>query len=237
MAHQKINNVLILFFTVLLLSGCKKESKEYTTVVWEVVNPVTNAPYTNIKVRLYEAKKTNNGIEYSLIYEGKTNNQGRAEYSFKANLSGKYWYRPEINEGSLGVNGIDYSVIKQPSPSVTNVKKDEENIIRYEIVPYGEYVQHTKNIDCQGPNDKMRYRRKFIYTGGLSSNFSDWIPNLESNGIEYREGCYDNMSTNMNIRSDSILYEIEVIKNGITETLYEKFYVGPEQVDTIKLYY
>jgi hypothetical protein len=228
MAHQKINYVLILFFTVLLLAGCKKESKEYTTVIWEVVNPVTNAPYTNIKVRLYEAKKTNNGIEYSLIYEGKTNNQGRVEYSFKANLSGKYWYRPEINEGSLGVNGIDYSVIKQPSPSVDNVKKDEENIIRYEIVPYGEYVTHIKNINCQGTNDQMRLRRRYKVTG-FSADFDDWTP--------YNEGCFENIYGVYKRRSDSVFFEIEVIRGSSTEIIQKEFFIGPNEIDTLKLYY
>ena len=238
MAHQKIIHVLILFLATLLLSGCRKESKEFTTVEWVVVNPVTNAPYINLKVRLYEAKATNNGIKYKLIYEGETDSQGRAKYSFKAALSTKYWYKPEINEGSLGVNGIDYSVIMQPSPSDENVKKDDENIVRYEIVPYGEYVQHTKNIDCQGPNDRMRLRKKFLYTGKGTNNFSDWLPNEELNGYSYIEGCYENLSANpIKIPSDSILYEIEVIRNGNTETIYETFYVGPELVDTVKIFY
>ncbi len=71
MVHQKINYVLILFLAVLLLAGCKKKSKEYTTVIWEVVNPVTSEPYTNMLVRLYEAKKKNNGIEYKVLFENK----------------------------------------------------------------------------------------------------------------------------------------------------------------------
>ena len=236
MAHPKINYVLILFFTVLLSASCRKESKEYTTVIWEVVNPVTNSPYVNMTVRLYEAKATNNGIEYKLIYEGKTNSQGVAEYSFKAALSGKYWYKPEINEGSLGVGGIDYKVIKQTSPSVETVKKDQENLLRYEIVPYGEYVQHTINIDCQGSDDKMRYRRKFIYTGKGENDFGNWHP-INFQEEEYIEGCYDNLSSIIQIPMDSILYEVEVTKNGNTETLYKIFYVGPDKIDTIKLYY
>ncbi len=74
--QQKINYVLILFLTVLLLAGCKKKSKEYTTVIWEVVNPVTSEPYTNMLVRLYEAKKKNNGIEYTVLFENKIGKSG-----------------------------------------------------------------------------------------------------------------------------------------------------------------
>lgn len=186
-------------------------------------------------IRLYEAKATNNGIEYKLIYEGETDSQGRAKYIFKAALSNKYWYKPEINEGSLGINGIDYSVIKQPSPSDENVKKDEENEVRYEIVPYAEFVYHIKNVDYQNSNDKMRYRSNRLYTRP-NDGFSNWSPSptLTSG---YYEGCYENTSNAVTNQSDSILYEIEVTRNGNIETLYKTFFVGSGQLDTIKLYY
>jgi hypothetical protein len=232
MAHQKVNYVLIMLFVVSLFSSCKKESKEYTTVIWEVINPVTNAPYTNILVRLYEAKKTNSGIEYSLIYEGKTNNQGRAEYSFKAYLSGKYWYEPEINEGALGVNGIDYTIIKQPSPSVYNVKKDEENIIRYEIIPYHNRLTHVKNFNCQGSGDIMRYRQKYLYTG--SGGWTIWTPDH----VLY-EGCIDDYSDVRSRPLDHIVTEIEVTRqNGSVENYIDTSFIkGENNVDTIKVYY
>lgn len=44
---MKANHVLILLLVGGLFFGCRKESKEYTTVTWEVVNPVTNSPYVN----------------------------------------------------------------------------------------------------------------------------------------------------------------------------------------------
>ncbi|RFC53641.1 hypothetical protein [Brumimicrobium aurantiacum] len=235
MAHTKINYVLILFLATLLFAGCKKKSKENTTVIWEVVNPVTATPYVNMLVRLYEAKKTNKGIEHTLVYEGKTDQSGRAEFSFKANLAGKFWYRPEINEGSLGVNGIDYSVIKQPSPSDENVLKDEENVVRYEIVPNGEFVIHIKNTNCLNANDKMRYRINQLYTRPFDG-YSNWSPSptLTSG---YYEGCYESLSNVLVNPSDSIVYELEVIKNNNTELIKLKFHNRPNEVDTIKLYY
>ena len=235
MAHQKIIHVLILFLATLLLSGCRKESKEFTTVEWVVVNPVTNAPYINLKVRLYEAKATNNGIKYKLIYEGETDSQGRAKYSFKAALSTKYWYKPEINEGSLGVNGIDYSVIKQPSPSDENVKKDEVNEVRYEIVPYAKFYREVKNVNCQGTDDKMRYRSKSIYTSS-SAEFTSWSPNPDLTS-GYFEGCYEYISPLRTNPSDSVVYEIEVTRNGTTEVTTQKFYRNPNSVDTLKIFY
>lgn len=45
------------------------------------------------------------------------------------------------------------------------------------------------------------------------------------------------MSTIMNIPSDSILYEIEVTKNGNKEVYHKTFFVGSGQVDTVKIYY
>jgi hypothetical protein len=232
MAHQKINYVLILFLIVGLFFSCKKESNEYTTVIFEVINPVTNTPYTNIKVRLYEAKKKSSGIQYSLIYEGQTNNQGRAEYSFKANLNSKYWYSPEINEGSLGVVGVDYTIIKQPSPSITIITKDEENVIRYEILPYHKNVTHIKNFNCQGPGDVMKFRQKNLYTG--SGGWSIWTPDQA-----LYEGCIDDYS---NVRSrplDHIVTEIEVTRqNGSVENYIDTSFIkGENNVDTIKVYY
>jgi hypothetical protein len=232
MAHQKINHVLILLLVVGFFLGCKKESKEYTTVTWEVINPVNGVGYANILVRLYEAKKKSNGIEYSLIYEGNTNNQGRAEHSFKANLNNKYWYRPEINEGSLGVGGIDYAVIKQPSPSVYNVEKDEENIIRYEIIPYHNRQTHVKNINCQGSGDIMRYRQKNLYTG--SGGWTIWTPEH----VLY-EGCIDDYSDIRSRPLDHIVTEIEVTRQdgSVENHIDTSFIEGGNNVDTIKVYY
>jgi hypothetical protein len=235
MAHKKINYILILFLAVLLLAGCKKKSKEYTTVIWEVVNPVTNEPYTNMLVRLYEAKKKNNGIEYKVLFEGKTNQVGIAEFSFKANLTSGYWYKPEINEGSLGHNGFDYSVLKQPSPSDESVKKDEENFIRYEIVPIAKFLFHVKNISCQGVNDKMRYRSKTLYTRP-GDGYSNWSPNSTLNS-GYYEGCYESISNTVSHPSDSVIYEMEVTRGGITEVIELKFFRNPNSIDTVKLYY
>ncbi|MGM0479769.1 MAG: hypothetical protein ACQERC_11150 [Bacteroidota bacterium] len=183
-------------------------------------------------VRLYEAKKTNSGIEYELIHEGKTNSEGIAKYSFKAALSGKYWYRPEINEGSLGANGIDYSVIKQPSPSVEIVKKDKENIVRYEIVPYHDRITHIKNNNCQGSGDVMRFRQKYLLSG--SGNWTIWTPEHA-----LYEGCINEYSQILSRPLDHVVTEIKVTRqDGSVDNYIDTSYItGEHPVDTIKVYY
>src|SRR5690554_1092863 len=225
MVHQKINYVLILFLAVLLLAGCKKKSKEYTTVIWEVVNPVTSEPYTNMLVRLYEAKKKNNGIEYDLIYEGKTNNQGRAEYSFKANLAGKFWYEPENNEGSLGHNGFDYSVLKQPSPSAYNVEKDEENFIRYEIVPIANYYVHIKNVNCVDVNDVFVIRDRYTYT-----EWTGWSFDLE--------GCFSNVAGGYaEVPAGTRYFEWKVTRPSGVTTGVDTVILVPGQNTNLSIFY
>ena len=235
MAHQKITYALILFLAGSVLLSCKKKlSKEDTTVEWVVVNPVTNTPYVGVPVRLSLIDYGNNsGVESGVIFEGVTNSQGRVSYTFKAYESATFTYWGEIDLNYFHATGQEYATLKQPSPGEFN--KNELNELRYEIVPYAQYFVHTKNIDCQGEGDKMRLRRRYIYTY-TPSNFGNWSPNPNISSGFY-EGCHENFNGPITGVSDSVIYEIEVTKNGITQTFLEKFYIGPEQVDTIKIYY
>ena len=238
MAYQKINHAIILTLIVLIFLGCRRTSKEYTVARWEIINPVTNAPYVGIPVRLILRHYKSNGPESEVIWEGETNSEGIAEYKFRAYKNNSFGYVEVANLSLLGTHGLDYAIIKRPAMSRYTVDKDEINDLRYEIVPYGEYVQHTKNIDCQGSEDKMRLRRKFLYSGKGENDFSNWFPNIGLNGFSHIEGCYENLSNNpIKIPSDSILFEIEVTRNGNVERFYKTFFVGSGYVDTVKIYY
>ncbi len=82
----------------------------------------------------------------------------------------------------------------------------------------------------------MRYRRNRLYSEPYNDGFSDWSPHQTATS-GYFESCYESTTDILNLPSDTILYEMEITKNGVTEVVYKKFYVGPEKLDTIKLYY
>jgi hypothetical protein len=226
MVHQKTYNAVILLLMLLLFFGCKKPSEEYTTARWEIVNPVTNEPYVGIPVRLILADNRGSSPEYDIIWQGETNSQGIAEYNFKAYMNTSFSYLEEANLAPLGTQGFDYSIVRRPS--VGGMDKNEVNELRYEIVPYGEYVTHIKNINCQGSGDKMRHRRRYKVTG-FSNDFDEWTP--------YNEGCFDEVFGVNLRRSDSVFFEIEVIRNNSTSIITKEFFIGPDKIDTLKIYY
>lgn len=233
MAHQKTYNAVITILVLFLFFSCKKHSKEYATARWEIINPVTNEPYVGIPVRLILGDYRGNSPKYEVIWEGETNSQGIAEHKFKGYTNPSFGYLEKANLAPLGTQGFDYFIIRRPYAGGRPL--DELNELRYEIVPYANFVLHIKNLNCQGSDDKMRYRSNRLYTRP-NDGFSNWSPSptLTSG---YYEDCYENISSEISNPSDSIMYEIEVTKNGNTETIFKTFFVGSGQVDTVKIYY
>ena len=90
MAHQKTYNTIIFSVALLLLFACRRESKQETVARWEIVNPVTNAPYVGVAVKLVLRDYRGNSPKSEVIWEGKTNDNGIAEYKFNAYKSSKF---------------------------------------------------------------------------------------------------------------------------------------------------
>lgn len=84
MAQQKINYTLIFLLGLLIIMACRRESKQETVARWEIINPVTNAPYVGVPVRLILDDYGVNSPKTEVIWEGKTNSNGIAEYTFNA---------------------------------------------------------------------------------------------------------------------------------------------------------
>lgn len=230
MAYQKINYAVILSVVVLLSLSCKKLSKEYATARWEIMNPVTNTPYVGIPVRLILGDYRGSTPKYEAIWQGETNSQGIAKYTFKGYTNPSFGYLEEANLSVLGVGGIDYAIIRRPYAGGRQI--DELNDFRYEIVPYRNRITHIKNNNCQGPGDIMRFRSKYIFTG--SGNWSIWTPEHA-----LYKGCIDNYTDIVSRPLDYIVTEIEVTRqNGTVEHFLDTSYIrGENMVDTIKIYY
>src|SRR5690554_3963203 len=150
MVYKKINYVLILLaLSTLLLGGCRK-SKEYTEIEFVVINPANNEPFVGIPVRIAEEKSGMGGITGETVFEAVTDANGRAYYKFRAKKGSKFWYTPNIDFDSFGVQGKDYSILVRPTVSSYAIIKNIYNEMRYEITYYAYLKLKIKNIVCEG---------------------------------------------------------------------------------------
>jgi hypothetical protein len=186
-----------------LIGGCTKFGKNMT-VKGRVLNPVTGEGIPNAPLIMYRST-----LDYpsgsKRVKETTTDSEGYFEIS-KASLSKCYL---TCNVTEVG----DYYPIgwekKEDVPLfdafTISVKKGRTMNVDYYAVPYGELKISLHNINCQGVNDTLIYKRNYISLDGISV-FQPFT----------LTGCYDNNGAFAKVPSGNYLVEWTVIRNGIS---------------------
>jgi len=229
------NTIYILTIALLLISCKKLRSKAPLTVDITCQNPVDGSAFPGVIFKIYEVKdKFSIGLSTNqkkeLIYTGTTDVNGKAYYEFDAIKNSKFSYEIFFDYSNMDVPEGEYYLNK--TRDFDYLKKNEDNVFDFDILPYGESYTHIKNVSCFDSNDKMRYRLKYLYTG--SGNWTGWqSPYAE----DYFYDCYDNQfSVNKN-PTDKIIYEMQITKNNITTTILDTFYRAPNTLTVFELFY
>ena len=184
------NTIYILAIIVSLISCKKMRSKDTLTVDVTCVNPVDGSVFPGVVYTIYGVKDKfsvglNTNQKKELIYTGETDVNGKAFYEFDAIKNSKFSYEIYFDYSEMDVPDGEYYLNK--TRDFDYLKKNEVNVYKFDIFPYGESYTHIKNIDCQNSNDKMRYRFKYLFTG--SGNWTQWqSPYAE----DFFNGCYEN---------------------------------------------
>ncbi|MEZ4890714.1 MAG: hypothetical protein R2779_09250 [Crocinitomicaceae bacterium] len=207
--QKHIKLLFVSLFMTSMLFSCKKLNKEETIVNFHLYNPVTNEGYSNITVRIIEQKdvtpplKLQSKYESKIIWEGKTDANGKASYSFKTLKSDKYTYWHSVDEDAIQVGGGKILTRAEYGP----LQNEKINTIEYTYTVPASYLLHIKNVFCLNQNDIFRYRVYWIYRTGLS-NWSNWS--------QHQFGCYEAVNLTNNIgqlaSQDIIEVEYEVIR-------------------------
>ena len=182
MVRQKINYAVVFLF-ILCIVGCTKISKQDTTIEFVIRNPANGQAYVGVPVQIFEREAKNSGIGSTLIFEGKTDINGRVSHTFKAKKTSRYWYIPIIDESYFGgTYGVDWSYLARPAINWNPINKDQYNEALYEIVYYAYLKQIIKNINCEGATDTLIYHA--------------WTPQFPGGPgaydyISYFSGCYN----------------------------------------------
>ena len=239
MANKKVYySIIFLCSLALLAPSCKKKlQKEASTISIKAVNPITGDPYPGVKYEIREYEDGGSSIfsgsnqtesEDSPILTGETDENGIVEEMFYKKKHSDFGYVIYFDFSDMNVPSGDYKVLNKAH--FANLYQDlRKHEYEFEIVPFGDFYIHRKNINCLGPSDKMRYRTKWLYTG--SSNWTDWTI------YNYFEGCIDEVAGPFSQPSDYRVTEMEIIKNGQTTYQVDTFYIKPGVVDTLKMYY
>ncbi|MCO5258628.1 MAG: hypothetical protein M9916_00595 [Crocinitomicaceae bacterium] len=232
MKPQKYIKLLFvsLFMTSVLFS-CKKQNKEETTVYFHLYNPVTNEGYSNVTVRIIEQKdvtpplKLQSKYESKIIWEGKTDANGKASCSFKTFKSDKYTYWHSVDEDAIQVGGNKILTRAEYGP----LQNEKINKIEYTYTVPALFMLQFKNVNCWDTNDRFKIRYRWMY----NSNQFGW-----SNWSQDQFGCYDSgVSGKWNSYNDFFICQYEVERNGVLNTYIDTFYINPDYVDTLKIYY
>ena len=231
--------VSALLLSITSFSSCKKkQSKKLTTVEFHMYNPVTGEPFSGVKVGVAQMEQKSNGpfkigdkYVKTIIWEGETDENGKASYSFYAYSNNKYQYWPLSDQSFMS----SYNVVNQPMFDSFN--KDQENKLVWQITNNVFYNLWIKNINCNDVFDKFRYSLRAIET--IFSNTVFWDPIAIDNVPQFYTGCYEYKGSEI-ISSPQHIWEVtmETTRNNITTTKIDTFYLtGKNGIDTLKLFY
>ena len=239
MKTQVAIRLLCISSLLFICTSCKKYSKELTTVNFHLYNPVTNEGYANVKVQITQqedvtgAFQAESEYESTIIWEGYTDADGKASYSFKAMKKDKFEYWQSVDNSFLF--NSEYKLLIQPAFMPIN-KNDNIQVV-YQSLKKLNYVKWVKNVNCHDGSDKFKWR--WI---SLIDNFDNWSTWAPLNGSPsypdgYYYGCFETLYTHTHTQ-DIWDVEMEVTKNGITTIIRDTFYItGQNGTDTLKLFY
>ena len=228
--QKHIKLLFVSLFMTSMLFSCKKLNKEETIVNFHLYNPVTNEGYSNITVRIIEQKdvtpplKLQSKYESKVIWEGKTDANGKASHTFKGYKSDKYTYWQSVDEDAIQVGGNKILTRAEYGP----LQNEKINTIEYTYTVPALFMLQFKNVNCWDTNDRFKIRYRWMY----NSNQFGW-----SNWTQNHFGCYELTYKYNGSYEDYLIYQYEVERNGVLNTYIDTFYINPNYVDTLKIYY
>lgn len=244
MFNRKICNTITklggLIVLIAFLSGCKKRlQKEPSVVSINVINPVTEEPISGVKYLLKEYEEISKGqtlgnndlieTENNPIISGETDASGNASFDFYKKRDHDFAYVLTIDYSDMDVPPGDYEIISGGEKYFLE-QHEREHYFNFEIVPYVNFVYHVYNKNCQGSNDKMTFRTKYLFTG---SSWHSWLPEH----LEYK-GCVNEVSNVQSRPMDVIVREMIVEReDGTTEQIFDTSRIGVSPIDTVSAYY
>ncbi len=213
---------LVIASMILITASCTKFGKN-VTLKGRVVNPVTGEGIAGAEVNLYRIAGAYDS-KYKTIKSTTTDASGHFELD-------KYtWAKPvarcEVGERYKlgwtkdgGQTFIDNFELE--------VKKGKVTSTDFYAVPYGNLILNIQNVNCGGSSDTMYFRKKWLGYTEFEGSYSS-----------ARTGCYSYTSPSaFQVPMGKYVYEMKVIRLGITNYVYDTIVVPETGFATIHMDY
>lgn len=192
-----IKSTLFYLLALLLLVSCNKERNIHV----KAVNPVTNEPYSDLRVVITSSKTGLNGEVVKTVYDGNLNSDGEAMINLKIKKNRSYAIRCEQPPNNCYTKELQYYY---------TVHDEENPSFLFEYAECGYLKLKIDNINCDGPDDKIFFNRTWLEK------------NSYGNGVT-KEGCFSFEGDFFELPEGQYLYEWEVTRNGNT-TYYDSIF-------------
>ena len=212
----------LICIVLLSLTTCTKFGKNIT-VTGRVYNPLTGEGFSDVEMIILREKWAGFNPGHKEVKTTKTDANGYFEMS---KLGGANTYKVNAKDLNgvyfLGSTTLGWYVDGefQTSGGSCTLKKGKTTNVELRVVPYGKYRIILNNVNCQGATDTLIINRQNQVNSFLGN---DWI----------LTGC-DGYTTSFNDQTPIglVFTDYTVIRNGISQSYYEEFFVEPGQENT-----
>jgi hypothetical protein len=222
--NTNMKNLIAISILFMLFTSCTKFGKN-VTVKGKVVNPVTGMGIEGIEIQLQRGTLGLPGGNKS-VKNTFTDANGDFEIS-KLGLS-SYTLRAQTGVDLYDIGWFENGEDVTGTGGMLNVKRGKTMHVEYRAVPYGTLNLKVKNTNCFNSLDKIE-----IYYDGAEVDSKQYIIGK----LTELTGCIDITDSPIQSSIGKKYFHWISTKNSIQTTVYDTFYVQPNQNTEIQVFY
>ncbi len=171
-----------MLLTVFSIAACRKK---YTVTIQaqNLTNLSDGSHYAGMKYVVVERKVGAFENKYKTVKEGVLNENGYASFDVRKHFNRTY---------DLGIEEPENTCYSEVTIKY-HLKNEQSDVVNFNYAPCGCLTLPRKNVNCEGPNDKMQLKYYYtnnpdvyFYKGYTTGENHDW------NDVFFIEGCVDN---------------------------------------------
>jgi hypothetical protein len=220
-----VKNLLYISLILLLFSCTKGKGNIYAE--GRVYNPITGEGHSGIEMKLIRTNAmtgdpfegSNRKHEQTVI----TDEKGRFVIEHIGNLFGTYILQPRDPSGTL--NNVKWDQFESAIDGERPIEPKEELYDNFQMVPFGYIKRHTKNVNCEGPNDSMHIELTYLLTG------------VKYEHNNFNLGCFENLSGPTLKPIGDYRNDWYVIRNGVRVDCTKVFTIYENDTTFVERFY